>query len=751
MISIIKRLNKLIRVPRGEETPYTVFWWGAFYGLAALAFTAMLLSGVFFRTGLPVWLMAIGTLLIGIASFWFFRIIGTLLHQWVSKIPVFVFALFFGTLGTLVLARYIRFGLPPEVYYIGFALAIAAITFLFGSGMVLYRKASKARGLHAMAVLASLALFAAGGYFLFYHGHDPYKITFEQAPAPLLSEKGLGNPGEKGAYPTVYFTYGSGTDKQRNEFRDGIKYKTPTVDASLLLPEWKGDKTKWRQRYWGFGVKNFPLNGRVWMPEGDGKFPIVLIVHGNHGMEEYSDPGYAYLGELLSSRGFIAVSIDENFANGTWSGDFMGKEMPARAWLLLKHLEQWATWANDPTHGLYQKADLNNVVLAGHSRGGEAAPIAAQFNKLSHFPDNANEKFDFHFGIKGVIAIAPTDKRYDRRIKLQDINYLTLQGSYDSDEASFFGFRQYQRIAFNDSAFHFKAGLYLHKANHGQFNSVWGRYDGGAPGKYLLNVAPMMSLADQQQIAKVYIGAFAESVLHGKKEYNAIFMNAACAKDWLPAQILLNTYKDSRTKSLVTYEEDIDVTTGALPGMTIAGENLKVWRETTLKYRDKDTQANNAAILGWENDSTTGPAAYRISFNAPIAVDSSSSLLFSMAQGDINELKLADKESHAPADGPRELNFQVQLTDSLGNDAVVDISDIKKPTPRLEVQYLKLKGPNQEGYGEVWEPTLETFELPLSRFKNPKARLGHIKSININFNGTENGVLILDEISLRHN
>ena len=228
-------------------------------------------------------------------------------------------------------------------------------------------------------------------------------------------------------------------------------------------------------------------------------------------------------------------------------------------------------------------------------------------------------------------------------------------------------------------------------------------------------------------------------------------MNAACAKDWLPAQILLNTYKDSRTKSLVTYEEDIDVTTGALPGMTIAGENLKVWRETTLKYRDKDTQANNAAILGWEKDSTAGPAAYRISFNAPIAVDSSSSLLFSMAQGDIKELKLADKESHAPADGPRELNFQVQLTDSLGNDAVVDISDIKKPTPRLEVQYLKLKGPNQEGYGEVWEPTLETFELPLSRFKNPKARLGHIKSININFNGTENGVLILDEISLRHN
>ena len=56
------------------------------------------------------------------------------------------------------------------------------------------------------------------------------------------------------------------------------------------------------------------------MPRGDGPFPLALIVHGNHSMEDYSDPGYAYLGELLASRGIIMASVDENFINGIIPG-----------------------------------------------------------------------------------------------------------------------------------------------------------------------------------------------------------------------------------------------------------------------------------------------------------------------------------------------------------------------------------------------------------------------------------------------
>src|SRR6202044_1603663 len=101
-----------------------------------------------------------------------------------------------------------------------------------------------------------------------------------------------------------------------------------------------------RTAYWGFDAAHMPLNGRVWMPEGQGPFPLVLVVHGNHVMEDYSDPGYAYLGELLASQGFIVVSVDENFVNlslADYADPFslrMGDENKVRAWLLLKHLAQ---------------------------------------------------------------------------------------------------------------------------------------------------------------------------------------------------------------------------------------------------------------------------------------------------------------------------------------------------------------------------------------------------------------------------
>ena len=118
-------------------------------------------------------------------------------------------------------------------------------------------------------------------------------------------------------------------------------------------------------------------------------------------------PGYGYLGELLASRGFILVSVDENFINGNLRGESDG-----RAWLLLKHLEDWKRW-NDSSAGPFShKVDMHNIAIMGHSRGGEAVGIAAAFNRLSHYPDDANVKFNFNFDIKSVFAIAPVDGQY---------------------------------------------------------------------------------------------------------------------------------------------------------------------------------------------------------------------------------------------------------------------------------------------------------------------------------------------------
>ncbi len=143
------------------------------------------------------------------------------------------------------------------------------------------------------------------------------------------------NPGEPGSFEVRSLYYGSGTDRRRPEYRDSVAIKTETVDASKLVN--LGQSAKERNGYWGFTPKEFPINGRVWYPDGPGPFPLVLIVHGNHNMREFSDPGYEYLGELLASRGFIMTSVDMNFVNGGIRG-----ENDARGWLLLKHLQHGA-------------------------------------------------------------------------------------------------------------------------------------------------------------------------------------------------------------------------------------------------------------------------------------------------------------------------------------------------------------------------------------------------------------------------
>src|SRR5690606_26605721 len=147
-------------------------------------------------------------------------------------------------------------------------------------------------------------------------------------------------------------------------------------------------------------------------------------------------------GTLPASRGFILASIDETFLTGS-----IRNENDARGWMLLKHLELWRAFndsAGGPFHG---RVDMERIALMGHSRGGEAVGHAAAFNRLSHYPDDATLEFDFDFGIRGLVAIAPVDGQYkpaDRYVPVHDVSYLVFHGSHDGDVTNFAGLRQYQ-------------------------------------------------------------------------------------------------------------------------------------------------------------------------------------------------------------------------------------------------------------------------------------------------------------------
>jgi hypothetical protein len=154
-----------------------------------------------------------------------------------------------------------------------------------------------------------------------------------------------------------------------------------------------------------------------------GPFPLVLLLHGNHGNcrpswggddqcsqtqdHECHWPGFdttpnaeglAYLAETLAAHGVVAVTVSGNAVN--CRDDYILE----RTELLLEHLRRWRTWVvtgGDPFGSTFVgRIDLARTGLVGHSRGGEAVSHAPARLAATPIPGVA---------LGSVFAIAPTD------------------------------------------------------------------------------------------------------------------------------------------------------------------------------------------------------------------------------------------------------------------------------------------------------------------------------------------------------
>jgi hypothetical protein len=366
--------------------------------------------------------------------------------------------------------------------------------------------------------------------------------------------------------------------------------------------------------------------------------------------------------------------------------------------------------------------------------------IAAAFNKLSHFPDDATVSFDYGFGIRALVAIAQIDGRYPRRMRLEDVSFLALHGSYDSDEPSFHGLRQLRRIEFSGGSYRFKAGLYLHRANHGQFNTVWGRRDAGPPYAWLLNVAPIVDAEDQRTVARVSIAAFLEATLHDRLELVPFFRDPRVGREWIPDLALVAEFSDSRTRPIASFEEDLDVLTASFPGARIETSGLAVWREEELSFRDDQKQGTSGVVLGFTG---ARPARYSIRFsNEGARFLPSERLTFLLsASTEVPDGDHGEEERTVPT-------VEIEIVDLEGETSRIDLSTIAPLAMPLEVQLLKLAWLHREDYGESWEPTLASYEVPFERFlaRNGKLDLARSAEIRFLFGGEGKSVVILDDV-----
>ncbi len=755
-------------------TPDTIEWKGASYGLIFGIFILLLIVAIIYIQFLG-WLVPIlfilSRLLMGLIGGLIIYLVFRLyqyppkLFRWVLIGSIVILVQFWpgNTMGKMVLM----------------SATIITFSFLFGTSLSFIHKSWSERKiknkiLSVILFTIGTAGICLGGYWLLIKGW-PRDIP-ENAALKSKTEVRqitLGNPSDNGNYTVNFITYGSGKDLNRDEFGKTVSMVTDSVDGSPFVKNWNKFHGWVRTKYWGFNEKGLPLNARVWFPEGEGPFPLVLIVHGNHLDQDFSDPGYEYLGELLASRGFILASIDQNFLNSSWANmfDHLKEENDCRAWLVLKHLEQWHEWNREADNSFFQKVDTTNIALIGHSRGGEAVAIAGFFNDLPYFPDDATISFNFGFQIKSIIAIAPVDGQYkpgNTGTVLRNVNYFSIQGAHDMDMTSFHGAIQYRRTLFSDDQFHVKAGLYVNQANHGQFNTVWGDNDVGIPGIAIYNRKTLLSEKDQMTIGKVFISAFLEATLNGKYAYLNLFKDYRSGLDWLPETIYINQYEDTRCKTLVDFEEDLDVSTTSLNGSTVNMQHLTVWkeREIPLKWKSYETRG---VYLGWNREATDSLIAEYVISIPPydfITVDSLTHVYFTLADANENtnpnpdESKEADKKSESKEreipeskeekkSGQKKdpINISIAITDAKGNVASVPISEYAYIQPQLESHILKADFMTDSKKSEI---IFQSFFLPFDLFYNQNAHinLSEVTQIKFVFDKSEEGVIIIDDIGL---
>lgn len=208
-----------------------------------------------------------------------------------------------------------------------------------------------------------------------------------------------------------------------------------------------------------------------------GPRPLVLFLHGRHSVcyvpgagdddggddgtwpcaapakEIPSELGYQYVQQVLASQGYTTVSIRTNGINAQ-DGYLEDGGAAARAVIVEEHLKHWVGLATA------HQVDLKQVVLVGHSRGGEGVDRASITIPLSA-----------PYRIVGQVLIAPVD------FSSQTAPYVptvTLLPYCDGDVYDLQG-QRYTDIGrdLDPADKSFKSSVLVMGANHNYFNSEW--------------------------------------------------------------------------------------------------------------------------------------------------------------------------------------------------------------------------------------------------------------------------------------
>ncbi len=289
---------------------------------------------------------------------------------------------------------------------------------------------------------------------------------------------------------------------------------------------------------------------------------------------------------------------------------------------------------------------------------------------------------------------------------------------------------QYNRLGFRPESNHFKAAVYIHGANHGQFNRDWGNSDSGPGlGAAFWNTEAILPAEEQETATKVFISAFLEGAFGTDPTYLNIFQDWRLGAEWLPDTIYLTQYDDAGFTPVADFEEDLNTSTVTLETGKIFTVNLRHWKESTLTGKWNQDLSTSAVTIAWDNrPERSFPAVYGIQFEPnSVSVHSEDYLVFSM--GDTGDDPNAQNAELFPdVNQERGINFSIELS-SANHKAVIRMDEVMLLQPQIKVELAKAGFLDK---GEQGETVLQRFYIPI-RFSNPKIhyliRLDWIKSL----------------------
>jgi hypothetical protein len=389
----------------------------------------------------------------------------------------------------------------------------------------------------------------------------------------------------------------------------------------------------------------FPTGDHVWScPAGELPIPSYL--------------GYDYVQRTLASQGYVTVSISADAINALDFRDADGGAQ-ARAALIQDHLRAWVGFVADGTH----PADLSDVVLVGHSRGGEGV------NRAS-----LDLPTDEGYAVTGQVLIGPTDFAFQAAPATPTVTILPycdgdvsdLQGQNFTDDG-----RDITADPAADLAFH--SSILVMGANHNFFNSEWTPGIAAAPSfddwfspphsTCGTQSANRLSAGQQRKVGRAYIAGAVHLFADGDTSALPLFDGSAVS---VPSAGNADVRSHALGGGMVTFRPAVDGTVGA-------GATADVRLCTGISDSDDPTACQQHASSGraphWPSAFFTGVPVRQFLQVGWNAVGQQGGLDLSAPADLSGDSRLDLRTIVDPRVGPVQVG--VSITDAGGNTAVL--------------------------------------------------------------------------------